>query len=91
MQFSLAVFPEGTFFRPPGVLPFRLGAFRTAVDARRPIVPITLRGPKPLARRRLGVGRVFGHYDVELSRRCDNLTPEKATRAISDTEVGSLS
>ena len=43
---SLAVFPEGTFFRPPGVLPFRLGAFRAAVDARRPIVPITLRGTR---------------------------------------------
>lgn len=43
---SIAVFPEGTFFRPPGILPFRLGAFRAAVEAGRPIVPITLRGTR---------------------------------------------
>jgi 1-acyl-sn-glycerol-3-phosphate acyltransferase len=43
---SIAVFPEGTFFRPPGILPFRLGAFRAAVDAGRPVVPITLRGTR---------------------------------------------
>jgi fatty-acyl-CoA synthase len=43
---SIAVFPEGTFFRPPGILPFRLGAFRSAVDAGRPVVPITLRGTR---------------------------------------------
>jgi 1-acyl-sn-glycerol-3-phosphate acyltransferase len=43
---SIAVFPEGTFFRLPGILPFRLGAFRAAVDAGRPVVPITLRGTR---------------------------------------------
>jgi 1-acyl-sn-glycerol-3-phosphate acyltransferase len=40
------VFPEGTFFRPPGLLPFRLGAFKAAVDARCPVVPIALRGTR---------------------------------------------
>lgn len=43
---SIVVFPEGTFVRPPGVLPFRLGAFRAAVEAGRPVVPITLRGTR---------------------------------------------
>jgi 1-acyl-sn-glycerol-3-phosphate acyltransferase len=43
---SVFTFPEGTFFRPPGVLPFRLGAFRAAVDAGRPVVPIALRGTR---------------------------------------------
>jgi fatty-acyl-CoA synthase len=43
---SIAVFPEGTFFRPAGLLPFRLGAFRAAVEAGRSIVPITLRGTR---------------------------------------------
>jgi 1-acyl-sn-glycerol-3-phosphate acyltransferase len=43
---SVAVFPEGTFVRAPGILPFRLGAFRAAVDAGRPIVPITLSGTR---------------------------------------------
>jgi fatty-acyl-CoA synthase len=43
---SIAVFPEGTFFRPAGLLPFRLGAFRAAVEAGRSVVPITLRGTR---------------------------------------------
>jgi 1-acyl-sn-glycerol-3-phosphate acyltransferase len=45
---SVLVFPEGTFFRPPGILPFRLGAFRAAVDAGRPVLPIALRGTRRL-------------------------------------------
>jgi 1-acyl-sn-glycerol-3-phosphate acyltransferase len=43
---QMLVFPEGTFFRPPEVLPFRLGAFKAAVDTGRPIVPIALRGTR---------------------------------------------
>ena len=42
----MLVFPEGTFFRPPELLPFRLGAFKAAVDTGRPIVPIALRGTR---------------------------------------------
>jgi 1-acyl-sn-glycerol-3-phosphate acyltransferase len=40
------VFPEGTFFRPAELLPFRLGAFKAAVDTRCPIMPIALRGTR---------------------------------------------
>jgi 1-acyl-sn-glycerol-3-phosphate acyltransferase len=40
------VFPEGTFVRPPELLPFRLGVFKAAVDTGRPIVPIALRGTR---------------------------------------------
>jgi 1-acyl-sn-glycerol-3-phosphate acyltransferase len=43
---SLLVFPEGTFVRSPGILPFRLGAFRAAAAAGRPVVPIALRGTR---------------------------------------------
>lgn len=43
---TILIFPEGTFVRAPGLLPFRLGAFRAAVDARRPVVPIALRGTR---------------------------------------------
>jgi 1-acyl-sn-glycerol-3-phosphate acyltransferase len=43
---QLLVFPEGTFFRPPGLLPFRLGAFKAAVETGLPIVPIALRGTR---------------------------------------------
>jgi 1-acyl-sn-glycerol-3-phosphate acyltransferase len=42
----LAIFAEGTFVRRPGLLPFRLGAFRAAVDAGRPIVPVALAGTR---------------------------------------------
>jgi fatty-acyl-CoA synthase len=41
---SLLVYPEGTRGGRPGLLPFKLGAFRAAVDADRPIVPVALEG-----------------------------------------------
>jgi fatty-acyl-CoA synthase len=47
---SVFTFPEGTFFRAPGILPFRLGAFRAAVEAGRPVVPIALRGTRAVLR-----------------------------------------
>jgi 1-acyl-sn-glycerol-3-phosphate acyltransferase len=43
---SLFIFPEGTFVRPPGVMPFRLGAFQVAVEKGVPVVPIALRGTR---------------------------------------------
>ncbi len=45
---SLLVFPEGTFARPPGILPFRLGAFKAAVDTGTPVVPIAIAGTRDL-------------------------------------------
>jgi len=42
----LMIFPEGTFVHAPGLLPFRLGAFRAAVDTGRPIVPIAIEGTR---------------------------------------------
>ena len=42
----LCVFPEGTFDEVPRVLPFRLGAFRAAVDAGCPVVPVAIRGAR---------------------------------------------
>lgn len=47
---SCIFFPEGTFVRAPGVLPFHLGAFAAAVAADRPIIPIALRGARALLR-----------------------------------------
>ena len=43
---SLFVFPEGTFQAAPRLLPFRLGAFRAAVDAGCPVVPVAIRGTR---------------------------------------------
>jgi len=42
----VCVFPEGTFVGRPGLLPFRLGAFKTAVEARCPVVPVAIAGTR---------------------------------------------
>ena len=42
----LLFFPEGTFQRMPGLLPFRMGAFLTAARAGIPVVPVTIRGTR---------------------------------------------
>jgi 1-acyl-sn-glycerol-3-phosphate acyltransferase len=47
---SLLYFPEGTFTRVPGLLPFRMGAFITAVEAQIPLVPVALRGTRSILR-----------------------------------------
>lgn len=44
----LLVFPEGTFVRSPGLLPFRLGAFKAAVETGRPVIPIAIRGTREI-------------------------------------------
>jgi 1-acyl-sn-glycerol-3-phosphate acyltransferase len=46
----LVFFPEGTFTRMPGLLPFHLGAFHVAARTGRPIVPIALRGTRSILR-----------------------------------------
>ena len=45
---SLVFFPEGTFGRLPGLLPFKLGAFAVAAQAHLPLVPVALRGSREL-------------------------------------------
>jgi acyl carrier protein len=47
---SLAIFPEGTFRRAPGLLPFRMGAFAVAARAGVPVVPVALRGTRTILR-----------------------------------------
>ena len=46
----LAVYPEGTLTRRPGLLDFRLGAFAAAAAARVPVVPVTLSGTRSVLR-----------------------------------------
>ncbi|MDW7771981.1 MAG: AMP-binding protein [Desulfobulbaceae bacterium] len=43
---SLIFFPEGTFQRMPGLLPFRMGAFLTSAQSGVPVVPVTIRGTR---------------------------------------------
>jgi acyl carrier protein len=47
---SLMFFPEGTFIRSPGLLPFHLGAFIAAAEAGLPVVPIAIRGTRSILR-----------------------------------------
>jgi 1-acyl-sn-glycerol-3-phosphate acyltransferase len=46
----LVFFPEGTFTRSPGLLPFRLGAFQVAAESGVPVVPVALRGTRSILR-----------------------------------------
>ncbi|MBI3028020.1 MAG: 1-acyl-sn-glycerol-3-phosphate acyltransferase, partial [Candidatus Rokubacteria bacterium] len=45
---SLLFFPEGTFARQPGILPFRLGGFKASVETGRPVIPVTIRGTREI-------------------------------------------
>ena len=47
---SMVFFPEGTFRREPGLMPFRLGAFLAAARSGTPLLPITLIGTRSLLR-----------------------------------------
>jgi 1-acyl-sn-glycerol-3-phosphate acyltransferase len=47
---SLIFFPEGTFSRAPGLMPFRMGAFVIAAQVGAPIVPMAIRGTRDILR-----------------------------------------
>ena len=46
----LVVFPEATFFRTPGLLQFRLGAFAIACDTQTIVLPIAISGTRSILR-----------------------------------------
>ncbi len=47
---SLFFFPEGTFSRVPGLMPFHMGAFHMASELNLPIIPITIHGTRSILR-----------------------------------------
>jgi 1-acyl-sn-glycerol-3-phosphate acyltransferase len=47
---KVLMFPEGTFTAAPGLRPFRLGAFKAAVETGTPIVPVALSGTRQVMR-----------------------------------------
>ena len=47
---SIAIFPEGTFHRAPGVHAFRLGAFNVAAETGAPVIPVAIHGIRSLLR-----------------------------------------
>jgi 1-acyl-sn-glycerol-3-phosphate acyltransferase len=44
------MFPEGTFERAPGLLPFHMGAFTIAARASLPIIPVAISGTRSILR-----------------------------------------
>jgi len=61
----MAIFPEGTFHRQPGLARFRSGAFAAAIRADVPIVPVVITG----SRRVLPGGRLLprhGHLRIDV-------------------------
>ena len=67
-------FPEGTFRRTPGLMPFRMGAFACAIEANLPVVPIVLRGTRSVLPSGSWLPR-HGRIDVILT---PELNPEAA-------------
>jgi 1-acyl-sn-glycerol-3-phosphate acyltransferase len=59
----LAFFPEGTFQREAGLLPFRLGAFRVASLAQVPVIPLVIRGSREVLPSESWLPR-FGHLEI---------------------------
>jgi 1-acyl-sn-glycerol-3-phosphate acyltransferase len=46
----MVIFPEGTFYRAPGLLPFRMGTFLVAAEAGVPVVPVAILGTRSMLR-----------------------------------------
>ena len=62
---SLAVFPEGTFVREPGLGRFRAGAFAAAIKAGVPVVPVVISGSRHI----LPAGKILprhGHLRLDI-------------------------
>ncbi len=47
---GVVFFPEATFTTAPGLRPFRLGAFKVAVQSGAPVIPVALRGTREILR-----------------------------------------
>ena len=74
---SVAVFPEGTFRRAAGVLPFRLGAFVAAAHTDTPLIPVALSGTRKV----LPQGTWLPRRSPLTVTVCDALRPRDATFA----------
>lgn len=47
---SIVIFPEGTFTYATGLRPFKLGAFKIAVETNTPICPVSIKGARQVLR-----------------------------------------
>jgi len=75
---ALLFFPEGTYSRIPGLMPFHLGAFSVAAQAGVPVIPIAIRGTRSILREESWFPH-RGSITIEIGKPVD---PKKiATRA----------
>jgi len=100
-KLSVWMFPEGTRSRGKGLLPFKMGAFNTAIQAKVPIVPIVLSTTSHFGLNTLNNGYAIAQaldpiptdgYDKstakELAQLCHRLMSEKIAEL--DLEVARL-
>ena len=64
---TLVFFPEGTFRRMPGLLPFRSGAFACAAQGGAPVVPIAMTGTRHILRSESWFPR-FGRVQIQIDQ-----------------------
>jgi 1-acyl-sn-glycerol-3-phosphate acyltransferase len=74
---SLAVFPEGTFIKEPGLGRFRAGAFAAANNAGAPIVPVAILGSRKILPAGARLPR-HGHLVIEILNPIDRSDPAYA-------------
>ncbi len=60
---SVGIYPEGTFTATTGIRPFQLGAFKAAVETKRPICPMSIKGARQILRDKTILPR-FGRVTV---------------------------
>ncbi|WP_163937865.1 1-acylglycerol-3-phosphate O-acyltransferase [Paraferrimonas sp. SM1919] len=72
---SLWVFPEGTRSRGRGILPFKLGAFHTALAAKSDIVPVVASCQQGLSLNRWNNGEII--IEILPPVRTDGIAPEQ--------------
>lgn len=99
---SLIFFPEGTFQRAPGLLPFRMGAFVIAAQAGVPVVPLTIRGTRVILRdgqwfpRRGAIGITLGEpiapegADWSAAIKLRNAARAQILHLCGETDLGGL-
>jgi 1-acyl-sn-glycerol-3-phosphate acyltransferase len=81
---ALVIFPEGGRSRDGRLRPFRPGAFRLALQADAPVVPVTIAGAHaawPAKRRLPRPGRITITYHAPLGRKDLPGDPDRATQA----------
>jgi 1-acyl-sn-glycerol-3-phosphate acyltransferase len=86
----VCVFPEGTFLRRAALLPFRLGAFKAAVESRCPVVPVALLGTRtvlPAGTWRPRPGRVTVAIGTPLEPRADDWREMARLRELARGEI----